>query len=1277
MHKSIRYTKKIIFIKQIVRVALTIFLFSVFSQTFAFSYYCDLDNNGKVDGVADFGANGVWVYYNNTTWTKIHSWNVEGFSCTDLDNNGQDDFIGDFGLNGLWVYYNNTTWTKLGAWNVEGFSFADLDNNGQDDFIGDYGANGVMVYYNNTTWTKISSWNVESFKCADLDNNGHVDYIGDYGANGPWVYYNNTTWTNLGSWNVESFQCADLDNNGHVDYIGDYGANGVVVYYNNTTWTKIHSWNVESFQCADLDNNGQNDFIGDFGANGLWVYFNNATWTKIGGWNVENFLVVDLDNNGQVDFVGDYGSNDIWAYYNNTTWTKIGSGNAEKIWSADIDSNGSIDIVADFGASGLYVYYNNNSIWSRIHTGNIEKILFIDDTRFPDIPRLTDPGVSSFNGTFTISWNDTRAFIYELQQASDEAFTAITNTFWPSGTFEDLDNIKQPTSDYYYYYRVRSWNALPADGGNASSFSNTVVIGVDYERDIDVLAFPDAGIFTEVGGAPGTSLSWVVDSGASSYSDPVAKLDYDLTTQFFAGLYLKDASGVDISSMNTLNIRIRGDATEGYPIRMVIELKEAGEIQGVLLVSALAATYQDLTFPFYSESNTIDEVIIYVEDDTDGNGKGALYIDEFFFSAQPFTPDIEPAVAEDAASSLTDQELLDTVQAHTAHFFYDTIIGAGYVKDTSETTYSSIAATGFGLAALPILAARYNTTSNWQQVTPAMAETRAEALLDALLLIQSNQGANPAEYGVNGFFYHFIDNDGKRAEGCEVSVIDTALLVVGALTAGEYFGGTVKTKADQLYAAIDWTIFIDGGSYQYHMGWKPESSLGFTTPKNGGFISSGTFNKPTDEVLLIALLALGNHIDNTTVRKSYFSYPRASKTYTALSGADAGTEYQIVNSYFGSLFTYLYAHCFFDFETLGVDQTYFASDAPYPVSIDWWDNSVQAFKANRQFCIDQEANYPFSYSKDSWGISAVQRPDGRYEGRYGAVPFDNGPGHDGVVALYGAMSSMPFFRESALESLSDNEGFQSLRSLYDTYRTNIYGSYGFYDSFDYKGNFSTVYLGLDQGPIVLMIENYRSNLIWTTLEQNEKISDVLDLVFADDFGLIDIQIKNIADNSLANDLSFNGTAGVTTVASSEQYTEISVTFNNPTGKLIVYTNNKNSTIPYTGGGDAAGLVGVTDTTQVAPVQWVVFDALEVGGYLFTGSAVTEGKMQDYLNVDFVAEGMLEKRTIMDGNGNLAPYPTTDRTTASSTVYVYYGCDFTDRESQNYTTDTLTIEIFQE
>lgn len=887
-----------------------------------------------------------------------------------------------------------------------------------------------------------------------------------------------------------------------------------------------------------------------------------------------------------------------------------------------------------------------------------------------DAPVLDDPGKGSFDGTISLSWSETLSDfpsgVYEVEESSTEDFAAIANTYTVSTNSYTLQNM--PTG--HYYFRVRALSAPRSQGGLASEDSNVVVISVSNERDIDILqssTFPNRNIFMDIAGSPGTSYFFLNDQIQFDYDL------YDQAEQNFAGLSFGRPNGVSLATMHTLNIRVRGDAAKGYPIRMIIELKNDGQVQGVVFVSNLSDSFQDLTFPIYTESTIIDEVTIVVEDDIDGGGSGRLYIDEFFFSNEFYQPDVVPEVFENAGPGFTNTELLDVVQSDTARFFYDEVIGAGHVKDSLYTNHSSIAATGFGLAVLAIMASRYDEDDFfWNYVTPEMARDRCIAILDDFLRIQGLQATNPEEYGKAGFFYHFINADGTRYGSCEVSVADTALLIVGALVAGEYFGGEVKTKADELYDAVnmDWTFFIDDADAQFHMAWKPESSRNFNVPKDGGYLSEGKFSTSTDEILLITLLALGSHFDNDLVRKSYFSYPRDEKSYIAQKGIDAGREYTTVNSYFGSLFTYLYAHCYFDFQDLGSDETYFAPDAAYPTSINWWDNSVEAFKAHRQFAIDQAHNYPFAYNENSWGFSAVERPDGRYEGRYGAVPFSNGPGHDGVIALYASLSSMPFFQQSMSEDLNANDGFKALRYFYDTYYMQSYGPYGFYESIDNDGNFSNNYLGLDQGPIVLMMENYRTKFVWNTLRENSKIADVLELVYSDGFDYLDVTVKNLSDDTESAQLEFGSTTDGESIVSALHYVEVDFNFANEAAQLVVYTDNS---ALYTGDDDPAGMVGVDNSDYAAPLQWVVSEVLHTG-YNFADNNVDEGIVQDVSDFDFNSLPAINDRTIVYNDGTLAPYPTPGRVALGSRVYLYFGVDYSGLVAQEYRTESLTIEI---
>lgn len=421
-----------------------------------------------------------------------------------------------------------------------------------------------------------------------------------------------------------------------------------------------------------------------------------------------------------------------------------------------------------------------------------------------------------------------------------------------------------------------------------------------------------------------------------------------------------------------------------------------------------------------------------------------------------------------------DEQLLDETEARAALYFYNEALSNGFVKDGNHKDFSSIAATGFGLASLCVMAERYSTTANWT-VTPAQAKTRVNQILDECIRIQNLQTSGCNEYGTAGFLYHFITQDGAQQPGSEISTIDMALFLVGAITAGEYFGLDVKNKVNQIVAKLNWNYFLVTSKKQFSHGCY-----------YGGSLMPGTWDRPGDEAILVSLMALTTEPENRSYLDTMYSWPRKVGQYGS---------YKVVNSYFGSLFTYIFANCYFDFQKLGPDNPLLAMSSASPV--DWWANSVNAAYANRQFCIDHSVNYA-SYGPDSWGITACEYPNGGYAALLGAAPCEYNSGrpiHDGTIAPYGAISCMPFMRTSLTENLGDNPAFKALKYFHDTYYNNLWGPYGPRDSFNQKGEFNPYYYGLDLGSIVIMAENYRTRLVWDTFMNSEKIKAATAKVF--------------------------------------------------------------------------------------------------------------------------------------------------------------------------------------
>ena len=376
-----------------------------------------------------------------------------------------------------------------------------------------------------------------------------------------------------------------------------------------------------------------------------------------------------------------------------------------------------------------------------------------------------------------------------------------------------------------------------------------------------------------------------------------------------------------------------------------------------------------------------------------------------------------------SAMDKKDAAFLDLVEERSFQYFVKAVNPAnGLVLDKASNTGapdykyapSSIAAVGFGLAALTAGAER-----GW------ISRTAAEAQVKTTLRFFYTKMESE-----HGFFYHFVDMEtGKRVWDCELSSIDTALFLAGALTAAQYFEDPgIKDLAKKLYERADWK-WMANGSPHLSMGWKPGRT----------FLSAAWSDY--NESMVMYVLALGSP-----------TYPLTPESWAAIKRPRGKYgDHELIMS--PPLFTHQFSHAFIDFR--GKQDAY----------ADYFENSVQATLANRQFCIDSSSSFK-TYGENSWGLTASIGPDG-YQA-YGAPP---GPAlHDGTVAPSAAASSIVFTPEYSIAAL---------RHYYGKYGADLWGRYGFADSFNLDRDFfAPDAYGINVGPTVLMLENYRSGLIW-------------------------------------------------------------------------------------------------------------------------------------------------------------------------------------------------------
>ena len=392
------------------------------------------------------------------------------------------------------------------------------------------------------------------------------------------------------------------------------------------------------------------------------------------------------------------------------------------------------------------------------------------------------------------------------------------------------------------------------------------------------------------------------------------------------------------------------------------------------------------------------------------------------------------------------------------YFLHETNPANGLVIDKTAVNWpASIAATGLALACYPVSVER-------GFMTRAAAVARTLATLR--FFWNSPQGTEPDATGYKGFYYHFLDmQTGRRAWHCELSTIDSAFLLAGALTAGAYFNANtpgeseIRTLADALYCRADWQWAQNHGDTVTH-GWKPES--GFLSYRWEGY----------DEALLLYILGLGSPT-HTLARSSYATW---ATTYRWES--HFGQEYL----YAGSLFTHQLSHIWIDFR--GIQDDYMRGK-----DIDYFENSRRVTLVQQLYAMDNPLKFK-GYGHHCWGITAsegpgpgslevagVARPLFDYIAR--GVPY--GP-DDGTLAPWAVVASLPFAPEIVLPTLD-----------YCIYQAKLtdFNAYGFKASFNpshpgepgnpYGWWVSPWHFGLNQGPIILMIENYRSGMLWALM----------------------------------------------------------------------------------------------------------------------------------------------------------------------------------------------------
>jgi len=418
-----------------------------------------------------------------------------------------------------------------------------------------------------------------------------------------------------------------------------------------------------------------------------------------------------------------------------------------------------------------------------------------------------------------------------------------------------------------------------------------------------------------------------------------------------------------------------------------------------------------------------------------------------------------PAIPNTPTLSKIDVDLLDDISRRSFHYFweqasprtglvFDRAVTIGKTEDDRQNPVASVAATGFGLAAVCIA-----QDHRW-----IGREAARERVVTTLRFLAHE---SPQEHG---WFYHFLDADsGVRAWHSEVSSIDTALLLAGVLTVRQCLEDDpeIVNLANTIYARVDFPWMMDGNSTHFSHGWTPEN----------GFLPYrwDTYS----ELLILYVLGIGSP-----------THPIPVDTWGTwkLPVVESGG-----NTYIGGgpLFIHQYSQAWLDLRDRAraapsVTEPSARAPSSSPLSVDYYANSVTATRAQRAYFISLSSHFK-GYSPDVWGITASDSAKGYTD--WGAPDH---PRIDGTVVPSAAAGSLMFTPDICIPAM---------RTMLLKYGKSIYGRYGFADAFNPESGWVSPYvIGIDAGITLLSAENLRTGRVWHWFMANAAPEHALDLV---------------------------------------------------------------------------------------------------------------------------------------------------------------------------------------
>lgn len=389
----------------------------------------------------------------------------------------------------------------------------------------------------------------------------------------------------------------------------------------------------------------------------------------------------------------------------------------------------------------------------------------------------------------------------------------------------------------------------------------------------------------------------------------------------------------------------------------------------------------------------------------------------------------------DKFPQISDSALLDLVEQQTFKYFYDfghPVSGMARERNSDAQTVTT-GGSGFGVMAL-IVGAQRNFISR------AQALSRIDTIVNFLTnKAQRYHGAFPHWMdGATGATIPFSPNDNGA------DLVETSYMMQGLLTARQYFNGSdpseiaLRAAINNLWNGVEWTWFQQGGQNVLFWHWSPTLGFIINQPINGW-----------DEAMIVYALAASSPVDSNRIPKIVYDNGWAESGAIKNGSSYYGIPLPLGPPYGGPLF---FAHYSF----LGINPNNL-SDA----YASYWTQNQNHSLINYTYCVTNPHKYN-GYSSIMWGLTASDEDHG-----YSAHSPTN---DDGVISPTAAISSIPYTYAQSIGAL---------RFFYYKLGDKIWGNYGFVDAFNLTNVwFANSYLAIDQGPEIIMIENYRSGLLW-------------------------------------------------------------------------------------------------------------------------------------------------------------------------------------------------------